>query len=691
MFEKAIAVVPANNLQEKNVLYVYKQKTKSLKNAVLHIACADFYQVYVNGDFVAAGPARTAKNYAREDVLDLNRFKQEDNEIEIYVASYNCRSLSNVLQNTFLIAEIAINGKAKYFTGEHFELFIANEKVQKVPRYSYQRHFAEVWDLRKNDSKTASSYVKAENAPTILNRRAPYPKYEDVFCDKCLLGGDFIFDETKPIKKYLSHDISERWGRFDDDEISYNPCAFVQRCSQLKKYGEKSLPLNLKENQYAMFDFGEIEAGFISFKAFCNSDADIIIAFTENFEADDFCFTSMNVNNAVEYLLKGGKEYAKLTFEPYTFRRLAVFVKSGEVTFSSVGVKTYECDLSKAKTTEIKNPDLAGVCQAAMRTFAHNAVDIYTDCPSRERAGWLCDSYFTAAAEYELFGRTDIEDDFLENYVLCTPDEKIPQGMVPMCYPSELEDSEAFIPQWSMWLILEIEEYANVRRGFWQKERFKPLIDGLLGFYKKYENEDGLLEDLPSWNFVEWSKANDWTKNVNYPTNFLYAQVLESVYKLYGETFYKTRADEIRKTVINQSFDGRLFFDHSVRDDKNNLVLQKDRSEIAQYYAALFGNMDLSESKYAVFSDYLFDCFSKRTALPEDMEEINAFIGLYLRMKMLSENGKNDILSSEITDFFGSMQKGTNTLWEYRLPHGSLDHGFASYLLVLISKAAKQK
>ena len=36
----------------------------------------------------------------------------------------------------------------------------------------------------------------------------------------------------------------------------------------------------------------------------------------------------------------------------------------------------------------------------AIRTFAHNAVDLYSDCPSRERAGWLCDSYFSAKTEY---------------------------------------------------------------------------------------------------------------------------------------------------------------------------------------------------------------------------------------------------------------------------------------------------
>ena len=48
----------------------------------------------------------------------------------------------------------------------------------------------------------------------------------------------------------------------------------------------------------------------------------------------------------------------------------------------------------------------------------------------------------------------------------------------------------------------------------------------LLDFFKKYENQDGLLEKLPSWVFVEWSAANNFVQDVNYPSNMLYAGVL---------------------------------------------------------------------------------------------------------------------------------------------------------------------
>ena len=59
-----------------------------------------------------------------------------------------------------------------------------------------------------------------------------------------------------------------------------------------------------------------------------------------------------------------------------------------------------------------------GQRQGVEETFAQNSFDIFTDCPTRERAGWLCDSFFLGRAEYEFTGTNLIERSFLENYML---------------------------------------------------------------------------------------------------------------------------------------------------------------------------------------------------------------------------------------------------------------------------------
>jgi alpha-L-rhamnosidase len=61
---------------------------------------------------------------------------------------------------------------------------------------------------------------------------------------------------------------------------------------------------------------------------------------------------------------------------------------------------------------------LKQIFEAARQTYRQNAVDIFMDCPSRERAGWLCDSFWSARTGHLLSGHQKIETAFLENYAL---------------------------------------------------------------------------------------------------------------------------------------------------------------------------------------------------------------------------------------------------------------------------------
>jgi hypothetical protein len=80
----------------------------------------------------------------------------------------------------------------------------------------------------------------------------------------------------------------------------------------------------------------------------------------------------------------------------------------------------------------------------------------------------------------------------------------------------------------------------------------------------------------------------------------------------------------------------------------------------------------------------------RKEEMPE-IEVINAFIGVYLRLEALLKIGEYDLVISDVENFFGHMEKLTGTLWENRFIHGSLDHGFASYAAVAMMKALENK
>lgn len=692
MFQKALPIFPEGKAWEKNIHIVLRAETDSLKNAVFSIAATSFYQLFVNGNFVAFGPCRAAGGYARVDEFALDAYHRDGiNEIRVEVVGYACRSLSTVYAPSFVCAELTRDGEAVLSTGVNFECYLSAFYLQKTERYSGQRHFTEVYDAREKAPFSDRYAVKTEivDGVSFIPRKAPYSAYVPTNAEKVAAFGEFSFDETLPYRKTRSSfPIDEYWGKYDEDEIPYKPYRWIQRQKQEVKKRELPLPVSLRENEYAIFDLNNIQSGLIRFAAEVAEEADVVIGFTELCPEDHFAFTDINCQNVLEYILPVGKA-EHMSFEPYTCRLAIVLVKKGAITLNALGVLGVECDMSALRTYEIEDEALRAVYDAAVRTFAHNASDIYMDCPSRERGGWLCDSYFTGMAEYFFFGTCDVEAAFLENFRLYRADGSLPEGALPMCYPSDIKADGQFIPQWDMWYVIEVADYVLKRGHEAERELFRESILGILHFLERHENENGMLEDLPSWNFVEWSKANEWTWNVNYPTNFLYVGVLLAAYALYGDEAHKEKALSIREKTKALAFDGEVFVDNAVRDENGKLNNTQNSSEASQYYAMLFGDVNLDEPKYAKLKSHIDDGFRSfaENLGGRDFVPVNAFIGRYLRMQTLLMLEKYEILLENVGTFFSGMAKTTGTLWEYKDGKGSKDHGFASYAAVAIAEA----
>ena len=63
-----------------------------------------------------------------------------------------------------------------------------------------------------------------------------------------------------------------------------------------------------------------------------------------------------------------------------------------------------------------------------------------------------------------------------------------------------------------------------------------------------------------------------------------------------------------------------------------------------------------------------------------DLHPINAFIGSYLRLELLSKYGLSKQILNESIATYKAMAERTGTLWESLKPKASCNHGFASHL-----------
>ncbi len=64
----------------------------------------------------------------------------------------------------------------------------------------------------------------------------------------------------------------------------------------------------------------------------------------------------------------------------------------------------------------------------------------------------------------------------------------------------------------------------------------------------------------------------------------------------------------------------------------------------------------------------------------------NAFIGNYLRLELLSRDGRTRQVAEEMNGFFLAMAETTGTLWEHTDQRASCNHGFAAHVIRWITR-----
>lgn len=664
---------------------------------ILRVAASTVYRIFLNGEFVGSGPARGAHGFFRVDQYDLSdQVKEGENIVAIEVAGYNVNSYYTLDQPSFLQAEAAVNNKVVLSTGNnnHFEAFEMKERLQKVERYSFQRPFTEYYRMQQGyDEWRANSDKVIDKVQLVQYPRVNLLPRHVALPDFILLKPETLFAKgtittQKPVQYYKDRslvNISEKFKGYPESELEVLPSQRIQEMvtetkELLNTHYDTSSSLAMKKDEFFILDFGINHTGFIGAKITCKEPIEIWFHFDEILTEGDVISKKRmaDVNNQVVYELQPGT-YNIETFEPYTLKFLKIMVAEGACVVEDLYLREFACPDNTKATFRSSNKKLNSIFDAAKQTYRQNAVDIFTDCPSRERAGWLCDSYFTAIMEKEFTGYSKVAHNFYENYALPEKFEFLPDGMIPMCYPAD-HNKGVFIPNWALWFIIQVDDYARRGGDMQLVSDLKERITDVLGYFADFENEDGLLEKLESWVFVEWSKANSLVQDVNYPTNMLYSAALMSAANLYGNKEWQKKSNEIRLKIQEQSFNGEFFVDNAIRED-GILKVTDQITEVCQYYAFFF-NIATPESHPQLWNKIVTQFGPNRdekTTYP-NVAMANSFIGNYLRMDILSREGLQPQLLSEIEDYFYYMAERTGTLWEHVHSQASCNHGFASYI-----------
>ena len=709
-FEKACPVWILGREQEMNLWLSLRTVAHGAGKTVLRLTGSSAYDIWVNGKFIAFGPARCAHGFYRVDEIDLSAEASEQAVITVNVAGYNADSFYHLDQPSFICAELIEDGEITAATGaDGFLCRVMTEHEQKAQRFSGQRTFCEIYQLspvlseweRKpviNERSYAIARLSAVEKKTFIARGCADNIYERIPATEIISHSDFILQDYKDRVRHPAYivprgnDTGASKKSFTLKEMETD--LFVQarniEVCNLRKVSEEPLTQTVRVGEAVTYRMSCNTTGKITFSVACDDDTEILITFDEILGENGLInYRRMYTVNAAMWKLEGGK-YEISTFEPYTLGVITFHVTKGRAIISDVGMIYFGAEQT-ARSYRGGDEELNRIFHAAVETYRQNTFTIYMDCPSRERAGWLCDSFFTSRVEKTLTGKSEIEHNFLENFFLPDRFRDLPEGMFPMCYPADFYGGN-FIPNWAMFLVLELEEYLERTGDTDFIRNAKDKIYALLNYFKKFENADRLLERLEKWVFVEWSECNKLTQDINFPTNMLYAKTLKAVARLYNDKDLAEKADCLKKTINEKAFTEKGFYcDNAVYGEDGVARLSGKCTETCQYYA-FFCEIATPEEKPELWQRMLND-FGPERIVPNKWPDFtpeakwkeiypsNAFIGNYLRLELLYLYGEHEKLIQNIKGFFTKMADLTGTLWENDSTTASCNHGFASHVV----------
>ena len=691
-FKKAMPCWAEGYIREMNISLELKAEVRG--RALLRIAASSCYQIFCGGGLFEMGPARCGHGYFRVDELPL---PEGCGEVKIIVAGYNNNGFEYCDQPPFICCELEEDGEVTVATAGDsfgFETRLYNERVSRCQRFSFQRNFAEVYDFAAAEERPVLKAVPAINGKIeFIERGVPVYDHPAEFARKIIDEGTLGFGGESKFRDRSIFGISPALKGFTVDELQCCSTFEAERFTY-KSYGaEERIPakderLLFGADTYKTFEMEKNFCGVIAFEVENDGPCCIYAMFDEIAGPQkNVDFLRMGTSSVVKWQLTPGSR-SLITFEPYVFKYLRIAVTGGSAVLANVHIRRVGF-YRPPVTAATDNPKVAAVIEAAIETFRQNTMDIFMDCASRERAGWLCDSYFTSQVEYLLTGRTQVERNFLENFLLPDKFDFIPGGMLPMCYPSDHNDG-VFIPNWAMWYVIELEQYFGRSGDRELVDRARERVYGLLEYFKAFENVDGLLQNLESWIFVEWSRSNELVQDVNFPTNMVYGRMLKSVAALYGDAGLAEKAERLFETIRAKSFNGTFFCDNLVfaNGDRNGaLVPSGECTESCQYYAFHTG-VATPETYPELWKILLTDFGPHRKQVnPYPLVAFsNAFIGNYLRLDVLSRYDRSEEIMDNIEGYFYYMAEKTGTLWEIDSDNASCSHGFASYVLCWLDK-----
>jgi len=209
--------------------------------------------------------------------------------------------------------------------------------------------------------------------------------------------------------------------------------------------------------------------------------------------------------NADVFYLDGGKNRA---YKPLFYRTYRYILLHIENLDEGLDIQDLHGDFTAypfTQTGKFYTDDtiLNHIWKTGWRTSRLCAYETFMDCPFYEQLQYVGDTRIQSLISLYVSG----DDRLMRNAIDDIQNSMIAEGLTQSRYPSHVKQ---IIPPFSLFWISMIHDYWMYRKDDAYIKSKLPFIIKILNWHQHYVGTNGLLQNLPYWNFVDWPVEWPW-------------------------------------------------------------------------------------------------------------------------------------------------------------------------------------
>ncbi len=558
--------------------YAIVRKTFELdsvpERAPLYITADIFYQLWINGEYVAFGPARGYDKSKPFDEIDVGRFlKRGENTFAIRIYNPGRGSFQNLPPETAGVIFAAQIGDKVVLSDGSEECRFQKEIDRDTQQYSLQLPGnQESINLGMGDPEW---FKKPQNKGTLSAKRAhtvnryncsPHYKFEK----RGIPMLDERIIEVVPKLVGTSEGDSKVFQKGDDTPRNIALVFAAEGTAHIPEDGspeisELSVPASGKGKYRSyVLDFGRVEIAkpIITVKGAKGGET-IDAMYSEYLDEKNHSFPECSLLNskkslATRLICGSAESQTHQYFHPLGFRYMILRVRdnSGPIKVS-VKLRNHSYPFKDRGMFESSDKLANDIWKISKHTQKICSLDAYVDTPGREQAQWWGDARVQAWNTFFL----DPDPRLLRRGIDIISRQRTPDGLTFGHAPTIAH--ECILPDFSLIWMLTLYDYWYQTGDISVYEKHKETVESILSYFDRATNpKNGLVSYDPRyWLFLDWTNLN---KKEGEPAilNLWLLNALDKLSEMCeasglkeDDSEYSARAEKVRNAIVKNLLD----------------------------------------------------------------------------------------------------------------------------------------